>query len=176
MNPGRIALAGAALWLLAFVGCEGEPPVATVSDEVRMLGSDMIIVNGRHHFTREGIRAATLRFDTAYQWNDSVNVHLAGPVLTVFNEDGSERATVTSDRGVMDRRAEGMIARQNVVLIVPGQERRVETEELHYDPEGGRLWSDSSFTMVHEGRTLRGSAFTSDLEFRNFRVVGSEGG
>jgi LPS export ABC transporter protein LptC len=161
-----------ALALLAFSACQDDAPVTVVTDGGVYLGADLVTLNGRHYFTQDGIRSATLVFDTMYQWNDSVNVHLRNPVLTVFHEDGSERATVTSLKGTLDRRAERMVARENVVLVVPDQDRHVETEELHYDPEGNRIFSDSAFVMVHQGRTLRGSSFTSDLEFRNFRIIG----
>lgn len=175
MRRSRMALSYAVIGLLTAVGCQEESPVPTVADEVRLLEADQVTIGGRHYFTQEGIRAATLHFDTVYQWRDSVNWHMREPNLTVYNDDGSERARVTSRRGVINPRADQMIAREQVVLVVPGQDRRVETEELHYDPEGGRIWGDSAFVMYHEGRILRGSSFTSDLEFRNFRVLGPGG-
>jgi LPS export ABC transporter protein LptC len=167
-------LAYVVLVSLALFGCQEEAPVVT-SPQNRFLEADAVVIEGEHYFTQEGIRSAHLVFDTAFQWRDSVDTHLAGLTLTVFNEDGSERARVTSDRGTLDRRGDRMTARESVVLVVPAQDRRVETEELHYDPDAGRMWSDSSFVMLHAGRTLRGSSFTSDLEFRNFRILGPEG-
>jgi LPS export ABC transporter protein LptC len=172
---GRRGLVYAALALLLAASCQDEPAVPTIADDLQLMGADQVMEGGRHYFTQEGIRSAVLNFDTAFQWRDSVNLHLRGLDLTVFNEDGSERARVTSERGTVDRRADRMVARRNVILIVPGQDRRVETEELHYDPEGGRIWSDSAFVMIHQGRTHRGSAFTSDLEFRNFTIMGPGG-
>ena len=71
--------------------------------------------------------------------------------------------------------AERLTARGEVVLVVPFQERRLETEELHYDPELNQLWSDSAFVMNEEGRERAGSSFRSDLEFRDFVVQGSGG-
>jgi LPS export ABC transporter protein LptC len=173
---GRRGLTYGILALLLAGACQDQPPVPTVADDLQLMGADQVTQGGRHIFTQEGIRSSVLTFDTAFQWRDSVNLHLRNLDLTVFNEDGSERARVTSERGTLDSRAERMTARRNVVLVVPGQDRRVETEELHYDPEGGRLWSDSAFVMLHQGRTHRGSAFTSDLEFQNFRIVGPGGG
>lgn len=176
MTRPRIWLANLTVGLLAVAACEQPTPVNTATDALRFLEADAVVIDGQHFFTQEGVRAATLQFDTAYQWRDSIDMHLARLTLSVYNEDGSERASVTSERGTLDRRGDRMTARENVILIVPGQQRRVETEELHYDPEGNRIWSDSAFVMTHEGRTLRGSSFTSDLEFRNFRVLGPGGG
>jgi len=172
----RMVLTNLVVGALVLYGCQDPAPTTTATDNLRFLEADAVVIDGQHFFTQEGVRAATLLFDTAYQWRDSVDMHLARLTLTVYNEDGSERARVNSDRGTLDRRGDRMTARENVVLVVPAQLRRLETEELHYDPEGNRIWSDSAFTMTHEGRALRGSAFTSDLEFRNFRVLGPGGG
>ena len=166
----------AAVLLPALAACEVDAPVATVSDPDRFLGADAIVMGGVTTISNpEGIRTAHLQFDTAYQWGDSTHQALRGVNLTVFDDDGSERATVTSLRGTFEPLAERLTARGEVVLVVPFQDRRLETEELHYDPELNQLWSDSAFVMTEEGRQREGSSFRSDLEFRDFVVQGSAG-
>ena len=49
--------------------------------------------------------------------------------------------------------------------------RRVESEELNYNPNGDRIWSDSATTMIEPGRISEGLGFESDLNFRR-TVVG----
>jgi hypothetical protein len=57
-----------------------------------------------------------------------------------------------------------------VVLIITEGNRRVESSELNYSPNGDRIWSDS-FTVMHEpGRILEGMGFDSDLSFDNATV------
>ncbi len=169
------------LWAMLLAGggllaCEDQAPVVTASDQFEHLDADAIVMGGEHTFTNEeGLRSAYLAFDTAFQWRDSVNTALRGVDLTVFNENGSERARVTSSRGTLDPRGERMTAQGDVVLVVPQENRRLESGELNYDPQAGRIWSDSSFQMIHDGQTLRGESFTSDLEFRNFQARGSGG-
>ena len=170
----RFPLLPAPLFLLALAACEVEAPVAAASDVDSFLGADGVIMGGVTTISNpEGIRTAHLQFDTAFQWSDSTRQALRGVNLTVFNEDGSERATVTSLRGTFEPLAESLTAIGEVVLVVPFQERRLETEELHYDPEQNQLWSDSAFVMTEEGRRREGTSFSSDLEFRNFVVRGS---
>ena len=157
-------------------GCEGVAPVATLPESDIFLGADGIIMGGTTTITNDqGIRTARLQFDTAFQWSDSTHQSLRGVDLTVFDDDGSERAHVTSLRGTYEPREESLIANGSVILLVPFQDRRLETEELHYDPQQGELWSDSAFTMTEGRRRYEGTSFTSDLEFRNFQVFGSAG-
>ena len=175
MNGRRLRRLAAMLFPV-LAACEVDAPVATAADADRFLGADAIVMSGVTTISNaDGIRTARLQFDTAYQWSDSTHQALRGVNLIVFNEDGSERATVTSLRGTFEPLAERLTARGEVVLVVPFQDRRLETEELHYDPELNQLWSDSAFVMNEEGREREGSSFRSDLEFRDFIVQGSGG-
>lgn len=172
-----------ALWAIfvlgaAVIACQKEAPVESLSQAERFLDADGVIMGGEHTITNaEGIRTAYLQFDTMYQWEDSTNWHLRGVDLTVFNQDdGTQRGRVTSLQGVFDPEDEALTAQGNVVLVIPQEDRRLETEELHYDPEQQQLWSDSAFVMYEGSRTREGSCFTTDLEFRNFTVGGNVGG
>lgn len=172
-----------ALWAFLVLGgaaiaCQEKAPVESLSQVGSFLDADGVIMGGEHTITNStGIRTAFLRFDTMYQWEDSTDWHLRGVDLTVFNEDdGTERGRVTSIRGIFNPENEGLTAQENVVLVIPLESRRLETEELHYDPELRQLWSDSSFVMYEGSRTRQGSCFTTDLEFQNFTVGGTAGG
>jgi LPS export ABC transporter protein LptC len=158
--------------------CREGAPVAILTQEIAFLDADAVTIGGEHIFLNEtGLRASHLVFDTMFQWRDSADYHLRGVDLTVYNEDdGTERVLVTATEGTMDERGERLVARGNVVLIVPAEGRRLESGELHYDPELERIWSDSAFVMTLPGRApFRGSAFESDLEFQNFRAIGPGG-
>jgi LPS export ABC transporter protein LptC len=152
--------------------CEEPREPAVVSPEILELDADFIVFGGEQYISRAGITEAHLVYDTAFQWIDSSAVALRRLVLVVFHEDGTERARVTADRGTLDQRTDQMVARGNVRLLVPGQNRTLESEELHYDPDGGRIRSDSAFVMRTPTQVLRGRSFTSDLDFREFRAVG----
>jgi LPS export ABC transporter protein LptC len=174
MKKGNLLMcAGIAAALL--LGCQGEDGVrpGAVGAPLEFMGADAVLMGGEHTYTNaEGIRSAHLNFDTIFQWRDSLDWALRGVDLTVYGETGAIRAHVTAVRGAMDPRGERLMAQGDVVLTVPGEDRRLETPELHYDPNGERIWSDSSFVMTFQGRPLRGRGFTSDLEFRNFTVLG----
>jgi len=164
-----LALGGVALGLLA---CEASPPLLTVPAEFVAFDADGIVFGMTHRFTQEGKLEAIVRADTAIQWQDSSTVHLRGVDLRVFDEAGGERARVTSSRGILDLRTERMAAYGDVVLIMAESNRRLESQEIHYDPRGDRMWSDSSFVFLQGSRRTVGRGFESDIEFRNFQIRG----
>lgn len=170
------------LWLFVIgasilvTACEEERDVATVPSDIVEMDADFIVFGGEQYITQEGRNQAHVLYDTAFQWVDSTAVALRGVELVVFNEDGSERGRVTSERGVLDQRTDRMIARGNVVLVVPDDGRTLRTEELHYDPERNRIFSDSAWVMeLPDRRPLTGTSFESDLEFRRFEARGGGG-
>lgn len=159
--------------LIVVSGCEEARDVATISPEIVAMDADFVVVGGEQLLTQEGTPEVHLVYDTAFQWVDSASVALRQVELVVFHDDGTERARVTADRGRLDQGTNQMVAMGNVMLVVPGEGRVLRSAELHYDPEGGRIWSDSAFVLEEPGRPpLRGSAFESDLEFRNFQARG----
>lgn len=170
------------LWTLLGAGlvlssCEEGAPVATLTTDLgAYLDADGVTIGGEHVFLNaEGVRASRIEFDTMYQWSDSTDHALRGIDLRVLNDNGSERAHVTALRGWMDPRGERLVAQGDVVLVIAAEDRRLETGELHYDPDNDRIWSDSSFVMTFQGRVIRGSAFMSDTEFRSFQATGPGG-
>lgn len=175
MRPLLILLAVGVLGGVT-VACTDEATVATIPADYLAFDADGIVFGMIHRMTQDGRVQGVVHADTAIQWQDSAAVHLRGVDLTVREEDGSERAHVTARRGILDTRTNRMTAYGDVVMVIPAESRRIESNELHYDPQGDRIWSDSAFVYTHRGQVTRGRAFTSDLEFRNFRIIGRGGG
>jgi hypothetical protein len=68
-----------------------------------------------------------------------------------------------------------MVARGNVVLVTVDGNRRILTEELHYDPRTARLWSDVP-TVMYEGESrLEGQGFRSDDQMKNIEIFKGTG-
>ncbi len=168
LRPGTGVLALALTLALAACGEENTAPVA--SPELIATGADMFQAGMETFITLEGVREGQIFADTAYFYRDSSTVVLTNPVLTLFTDTGVQRARVTSEWGKLYETTQEMIARGNVVLTIRDGSRRVESAELHYDPNSDRIWSDSLTVMHEEGRVLEGMGFESDLEFRNTRV------
>jgi LPS export ABC transporter protein LptC len=160
------------LILLAAVVAACGGPTGPVNANYRSLEADQVLFGVDHSITVSGVRQALLRSDTTLMYNDSSMVHLRGVNLEIYAEDGSLRATLTSERGALDQASRRMIATGTVVLVVRGEAgRTVWTEELHYDPAQKRIWSDVfTRTRTDRGEEITGDGFSSDEQFQNFRI------
>lgn len=175
MQPMRLLamVAGAAVTLTACNGATGPSDNGTYEP----LPADNVMVGVEHHMTVAGVRNAKLVADTSLMFNDSSMVQLRGVNLELYDAQGRLRATLTSERGALDQRTNRMIARGTVVLKVSGaQPRTVWTEELHYDPDAKRVWSDVATRMQEAGGVdISGTGFDADDQFTNVNVRGGAG-
>jgi LPS export ABC transporter protein LptC len=156
--------------LLILPSCSEDYSTPVGSPPLLETGADAVFVSLEHFITLNGVREGKLYADTAYLYSDSSLYVLTNPTLVLFTQTGVQRARVTAERGRMKSNSQEMVAQGNVVLEITEGNKRVESAELHYDPNGDRIWSDSLTTLYEAGVTSRGMGFRSDLEFRNTRV------
>jgi len=129
---------------LALAGCGDGPRTPVASEDLLEMQADMVTYDMETYFTNaEGIRTGKIEADSAFSFQDSTVVHMRGVDMTVYAETGEIRATVIADRGRYERDRK-MHALGNVVLVMPADGLRLESEELHYDPLTERIWSDSA--------------------------------
>lgn len=168
----RIPASVAAVLLAA---CNGT--TAPVAEDYQSLPADQVMYGVEHNITNGGIRSVHLKADTALMFNDSSAIKLRKVDLELFNELGAVRASLTSQSGELDQNTNGMVARGNVVLVVKGENARtVRTEELHYDPNSKRVWSDVRTEQIFpDGRRSIVDSFSADDQFRNFTAQGLRG-
>lgn len=149
----------------AACGEEGDTPV--VAEDLARMDADNVVYGMTQVLTNEGIREGIVLADTAYFYRDSSAVHLRTLEMFIYGEDGRERARIEANRGRLEGDTRSMEARGDVVLRIPAEDRRIETAELHYSSGQDRIWSDSATVMMQAGEVSCGTAFESDLEFRN---------
>lgn len=171
----RIRPAFLAVALVAAAACQ--PDATTPAASIGELPADQIVYGLRHTMTQEGVRKAFLRGDSAYVRDEGRKFDLNGVSLDFFSESGARAGELTSETGEYLTTSGIFIARGSVVLITEGAEgpRRLETEELHFDPNIDQLWSPVPFVMHERGETSRGESFRSDSQFRNFTIQGARG-
>lgn len=155
----------------ALAACGDQATTPSAGDAVD-LPADQIISGLRHTMSTHGIRRALLLGDTAYMQQANSEIDLVGVEMTFFDESGREAGTLTSRTGTFDLRAKTMLAEGNAVLTTQGEDgvRVLETEQLHFDVNGDRLWSTVPVVMREQGRELRGTSFESDGQFQNLTV------
>lgn len=161
-------IAGAAL----ATGCGEDDTAPIASPELLEAGAESVIYQMVMEITVNGIREGRVEADTAFIYPDSSIYSLRNPVLVLFEEEtGVQRARVVSERGRFNFETRELQAQGNVVLTIREGNRQVETQELHYDPAGDQIWSDSA-TVMREGTTVtRGESFRSDLDFQRAEVI-----
>lgn len=152
------------------LACTEESQTPVASPPLLETGADAVMTGLEHYISLKGIREGLLYADTAFSFEDSASYLLVNPSLVLYTETGVERARVTASGGVFNPATKEMLAQGGVVLVITEGNRRVESEELNYNPNGDRIWSDSLTIMREPGRVLEGIGFDSDLNFLNATV------
>ena len=157
-----------ALNVLGACGRQPSGPVASAG--FRTLPADQVIVGFQQFVTQNGKNQAVLNGDTAYVYEDSSVAKVRRLNLTLYNEQGQVSAKLTADSGNVNTFSRAMIAYGNVVLVTQPEGRRIETEQLHYDPQAHRVWSNVKTVQHHQGGVLTGTGFEADDKFYNVRI------
>ena|SRR5690606_16282846 len=153
-------------WMLAallYAACSAGDQGPVAGEEYARLKADNVVIGLEQFVTKDGIRQALLRADTGYVYEESSRVELAKVHLVLFRATGEQAAELTSETGELNQRSQAMVARGRVVLVtVDG--RRIETDELHYDPNLSRIWSDVRTVHTRNGAQLVGESFEARLD------------
>lgn len=163
MRAGSMPVA--LLWALA--ACGGGRSDAVITSAYQDLPADRVLYEATFATTVDGIRRAVQRSDSMYLYEDSTVAEMFGVQLMMYDTLGRRTAELGSRGGRFDMRTQKMVAQGEVVLRL-SDGRRIESEELNYDPEQHRIWSDV-FTRMHwaDGGSTTFDTFTVDDEFRN---------
>lgn len=162
--------------LVSALGACQEAEVPVVVDEF-MEGLEAPVVFGMvSYITTNGVREGRVQADTAFTSPESSRVDLRDMTVTFFDEQGRDRATVRGRTGEWNQDTDQMVARGDVELFVHTDSSTLRSQEIHYDPNIDRIWSDSATTRIlKNGTETRGSAFESDIEFTNVRILNVRG-
>lgn len=164
----------AALLMGAAAACGGgEDPVAERG--FRDLPADHVVWGQDTDIKDMGSLRARIHADTAYVWEDSARTLMFPIEVRLYDDNGAQTAHLTADEGELDSITNKMVARGNVILITEGEERRLLTEELHYDPQRGRIWSDVATVMYQGDTRLEGTGFRANEDMTDIEVFGSTG-
>jgi LPS export ABC transporter protein LptC len=85
-----------------------------------------------------------------------------------FYEDGVYSSTLTSREGTVDLLRHSMTARGDVVLVSRKDGAILKTEELSWDADGHRIYSESFCTLERGHSVIRGQGFTATPGLESF--------
>lgn len=165
---------GMAAILAVIVGACGQQPTPT-GEDFQEVQADLVMVGMKSYLTNNGIRKAQIIGDTGFVYDDSSKVHVKKVNLKFFDEQGAESGSLTSRTGDFNTNTQAMIARGTVILVTTTGNRRIETEELHYDPQSHRLWSEKPTVLIEPGSRVTGTGFTADDKFQNVSITNPRG-
>ena len=157
--------------LVGGVACRNEAPAPTAGSDLLAMNADQVVIGMEHLLTRDGLRRAFLRADTAWFLRDSSLVRIQPVEVTFFDGAGREVSDLTARRGVYDMRTGDMEAEGTVVVRSRREFQRLETERLRYDAAEELLRTDTTFVLYKESSTLRGEALVSDPGLDSTRVT-----
>lgn len=157
--------------LLAATGCREDEPAPTAGPDLLAMDADQVVIGMEHLVTRDGLRRASLRADTAWFLQDSSLVRLRPVEVVFYGAGGREVSDLTAGEGIYDMRSSDMEARGDVVVSSRGEFQRLETERLLYDAAQDLLRTDTAFVLYKENSTIRGAALVSDPALDSTRVT-----
>lgn len=176
-GAGRLSRAGrwagrGALGLLALawlgVGCAPEPA------EQRSVSSEpppqQIVRGMRLRQSEAGQVRWELAADSALSYGEKERTRL-WVVRIEFHDAETEslRSTLTSREGEIDPRTEELLARGNVV-VTTGAGRRLETEELRWDPKRSKVTSDLPVRLTKGRSVITGTGIEADPDLGEYVI------
>lgn len=85
-----------------------------------------------------------------------------------FYEDGEYSSTLTAKEGTVDLLRHSMTARGDVVLVSRKDGAILKTEELSWDADGHKIFSDAYCTLERGHSIIRGQGFTATPGLESF--------
>jgi LPS export ABC transporter protein LptC len=137
--------------------------------------ADQTMFGVRLMLADRGIQRAQMEADTAFTFEDNTKTELRNVRTLFFTETGLKNGTLTSREGTYNVRSGNMEARGNVV-VVSEDGRRLETQQLRYDPARNEISSDSAFVLTEPTQRVSGIGFRADPNLNNVNILRAASG
>lgn len=153
--------------LLLLAACEEETQKPLASDTLLGLEADQVLVGVEMNLTRDGIRSAVLKADTAFSDQDEGTLRLRNLEITFFDDVGVEEGVLTGREGEYSFESGDVGVRGDVEVTEAVGSKRLVTERLRYSAEADSLYGDTAFVFYRPGIEMRGESFLSDSRLEN---------
>jgi len=167
---GRRALLVAAMLVVA-LGCrkQGTPPPvkrgSTMADS-----AEQVMLGVRALMTDRGVQRGEMFADTAYVFDDQTRFELRKVRATFNTSMGTKDGVLSADRGTYSFRLQKLEGYGNVVIVTT-EGKRLSSPHMKYMQAANEVSSDSAFTLVEPGRSLRGIGFRADPQLTRVVVL-----
>jgi LPS export ABC transporter protein LptC len=162
--------------LLVATACRQQGTAPPVKAGITMADSaDQVMLKIRMLLTDHGVQRGEMFADTAYIFDDNTRFELRKVTATFNTTTGAKDGVMSADRGRYSMREQQLEGYGNVV-IVTNEGKRLTSPHIKYLQGINEVSSDSSFTLVEPGRTLKGIGFKADPQLTRVQVLSSGSG
>jgi LPS export ABC transporter protein LptC len=93
-----------------------------------------------------------------------------GLTAKFFNKAQNEESNIRADYGISYENTKIVTLKKNVVLVnVAGE--RLESEELHWDQNKTKIFSDKFVTITRKNEIIYGDGFESNESFTRYKIL-----
>lgn len=137
-------------------------PVATFQN-VRMLYSDSAIVK------------VEMNSPLQNEFENKDRIFPKGISLKFFEKDGSTNATLTSEHAKLDGKTGIYTVKGNVIIIGVKEYKKVNTEELLWNPSTKRVYTDKFVRIETKEEILTGNGLEASQDFKFYKIINPTG-
>jgi LPS export ABC transporter protein LptC len=130
---------------------------------------DSIIYDATVALTSEGKKEAVIFADTLKVFDREDSTAAEGVKVDFYDEDGSYRSTLTSDRGLVRQTSREIWVWGNVV--VESDTSRLETESLHWNPARQLIVTDDFVRLYRGSDMVSGYGMEADSRLDHVRIL-----
>ncbi len=121
--------------------------------------------------TSEGISQAKVEAGHMVKFNAKGIYELdQSVVVDFFDKEGRHTSKITSDSGFVEESGNFMTAKGNVKAVSDSGIVLL-SEELKWDKDSEKIYTDKFVTIYSEGDTINGYGFESDQEIRKWKII-----
>ena len=163
-RASRLLAAGA----LALAACSSEP--GERQSPPGELPPQQVVLGMRLRQSEGGTLRWEMQADSAEARSENERTHLWGVRVDFYAARGETlQSTLTAREGDVDSRSRALEARGNVV-VTTRDGRRLETEELRWDPRTSKVVSDAAVRMVKGRSVVTGTGIRADPDLKQYEM------
>lgn len=140
--------------------------------EVPKAAADRVTTDAEYLFTDSGLVRNRLRSGRIAQWSaEPKRTELSeGLELVFYNAQGQQSSVLTARRGTMIPSEKRMEVNEDVVFINAKGER-LETEQLTWDQDSGRVHTDRAVRIQRGGDIIHGQGLVASEDLSRYTIT-----
>ncbi|PIQ21195.1 MAG: LPS export ABC transporter periplasmic protein LptC [Cytophagales bacterium CG18_big_fil_WC_8_21_14_2_50_42_9] len=109
------------------------------------------------------------------QYENGDGIYPKGINVIFYDKQGRIANTVRANYGKYDKRKDSYFAQGNVIVNNVIKDETMRTEELHWDKQKRRLFTDKFVTIQTKTDVIKGHGLTANQDFSNWKISKTTG-